>query len=390
VYFIRNQRLNCITLLVLIFTFTYQDCGKGHQAPATSRGTETLNSSAAALRANPQDQAKSIYGVTVDSIENAEGIALSLARFPPDRKPTTRIVLDPEQEISEEYIRKVGVIKGVSDVMLLIADSHDMHKFKTPDDYKKRVEECVVKLGKLVDIWEVGNEVNGEWAGYPRKDDESDKEFDKRLYKELPRKRPEELEAIRTKVQKQIEAGFTALDGRRTALTLYFNDDAPDGQPDGCDYPGNYCWPDICRNKINHGHEYEMFSWVNKYLAGTAIKPTYVFISYYGEEKNDCSDIKMNGDKWLGIFKKLSGAFSDAKVGIGEVGPQCKDCDKSRNCCKKEMSKFISDYYKTYDRQLKASGAVPNYVGGYFYWYFLQDMVPSTKPALTELLEAIK
>lgn len=385
---IRSQYLACIALVCCLSIVTYQDCGKKQQPPANNRKPENTNSSAATLITTRLDSAKPIYGVTVDSIDDAEGIARSLAKFPPDRRPTTRIVLDPEQEISVEYIRKVERIKSVSDVMLLVADSHDMHKFKTPDDYKKRIEECVTKLDKSVDIWEVGNEVNGEWAGYPRGDGESDKEFDKRLYRELPTKSAEELEALRTKVQKHVAAGFEPLTGKKTALTLYFNDDDPDGQPDGCGYPGNYCWPDICRTNINYGHEYEMFSWLNKYFVKTGIKPTYIFISYYGGDGNDCSDVKMDGDKWAAIFTKLSGMFLDSHVGIGEIGPQCKKCEKKRDCCNKDKSKFISDYYQKYDKVLKDK--VPNYVGGYFYWYFLQDMVPNDKRALAELVNAVK
>jgi hypothetical protein len=31
----------------------------------------------------------------------------------------------------------------------------------------------------------------------------------------------------------------------------------------------------------------------------------------------------------------------------------------------------------------------PKYVGGYFYWYGLQDMIPSSRPAVTDLIKAI-
>jgi hypothetical protein len=333
----------------------------------------------------------------VDSIDDPTAIAGSirvindsLPKRPDGRSPvTTRIVLDYEQPLTVEYVNKVAAIHAVSDVMLLVADSHDLYKFKSADEYRRRLADCVEKLGKYVDIWEVGNEVNGEWAAYPRNPDETDKQFDDRLYKkELPKKRNEELEPVRLKVKDSITTGFDVLKGKTIALTLYFNADSPDGQPDGCNYPGQYCWPDICRDKVNYGHEYEMFAWLNKYFVPTGLKPNYLLVSYYGDDHNDCGNIKMDAAKWEGIFNKLHGLYRDAKLGIGEIGAQCNKCKDSRNCCKKDKSYYVSAYYGTIDRHLK--GTVENYVGGYFYWYFLQDMVPNTRPELGELIRAIK
>jgi hypothetical protein len=61
---------------------------------------------------------------------------------------------------------------------------------------------------------------------------------------------------------------------------------------------------------------------------------------------------------------------------------------QSSTCCKKDKSYYISTYYGTVDRHLK--DAVNNYVGGYVYWYFLQDMAPNTKPELVELMRTIR
>jgi hypothetical protein len=54
--------------------------------------------------------------------------------------------------------------------------------------------------------------------------------------------------------------------------------------------------------------------------------------------------------------------FPNSKIGMGEVG--------TRDTAKK--AEYIKRYYS-----MKI--AEPNYVGGYFWWYFRQDMVPYTK-----------
>ncbi|MDQ3907730.1 MAG: reverse transcriptase domain-containing protein, partial [Acidobacteriota bacterium] len=145
---------------------------------------------------------------------------------------------------------------------------------------------------------------------------------------------------------------------------------------------------ELCRAEVNYGHEYEMFAWLNKYFVPTGLKPDYLLVSYYGDDHNDCGQIKMDAPKWETVFKKLHGLYPDAKLGFGEIGAECKRCEEARDCCKKDKSYYISTYYGTVDKRLK--GTVENYVGGYFYWYFLQDMVPSTKPELAELIKAIK
>ncbi len=37
--------------------------------------------------------------------------------------------------------------------------------WELPTEYKNRVKEYMGVLGNNVDIWEIGNEINGEWLG---------------------------------------------------------------------------------------------------------------------------------------------------------------------------------------------------------------------------------
>lgn len=82
----------------------------------------------------------------------------------------------------------------------------------------------------------------------------------------------------------------------------------------------------------------------------------YVLISYF---EDDCNGAQPN---WQAVFTKLHGMFPNSKIGFGEVGT-VNDPRKAS---------YINRYYSMHID-------VPNYVGGYFWWYFKEDMVPYTK-----------
>jgi hypothetical protein len=81
----------------------------------------------------------------------------------------------------------------------------------------------------------------------------------------------------------------------------------------------------------------------------------FVFVSYY---EDDCNGAQPD---WQAVFDKLGLMFPQAKIGIGECGTKHED--------KKEA--YIKRYYTM-------NIAHPRYVGGYFWWYFVDDMVPAT------------
>ena len=62
-----------------------------------------------------------------------------------------------------------------------------------------------------------------------------------------------------------------------------------------------------------------------------------------------------------------------AKLGIGE-------CGTTRSEAKSE---FIHRYYGP-------SVPEPRFIGGQFWWYFVTDMVPASKPLWSELAAAMK
>ncbi len=112
-----------------------------------------------------------------------------------------------------------------------------------------------------IDIWEIGNEVNGEWLG--------------------------------DSVSEKIESAFNIVNslGKISALTLYYNKDC-------FDKPEN-----------------EMFLWtLNNIPQNMRDSLNYVFVSYYDD---DCNGLQPD---WQTVFDSLHSVFPNSKLGIGECG----------------------------------------------------------------------
>lgn len=249
-----------------------------------------------------------IYGVTTDDGYNVGPLIDSVSSLP--KKVVTRIVFDPRVPATE-YLPGVTAVYDASYVMGELLDSYAMKSY-SKTDYIRRAKEYLNKLGGVVDIWEVGNEVNGEWLG------------------------------TTSSIIAKISGAFDVLKqaGKVTALTLYYNA--------GCEAPGR-----------------EMFAWTNANIpARMKTGLDYVWVSYY---EDDCFGLQPN---WQDVFSRLALMFPNSKLGIGEMGT----LDPAR---KQEM---LAKYYK-----LSKPGAItaPRFVGGYFYWYYRQDMVPKTSPLWT-------
>lgn len=262
-----------------------------------------------------------LWGVTIDDVSDLDAIQLSLRKL--SRRPTARIVFD-ELVPAGDYLEAAVTIHAVSGVMGELVDSMYVPLY-TPAQYEQRAAEYLDALGPDVDIWEIGNEINGEWVCAP----------------DAEACTPEQTAEV---VQK-ITLAFDQVKqrGRPAALTLYYNE--------GC-----YSHPDN-----------EVFTWAAANVP-RALKEglDYVFLSYY---EDDCNGLQPD---WPAVFQKLAAMFPDAKLGIGE----CGTAEPSR----KEA--YLDRYYRM-------SIPEPRFVGGFFWWYFREDMVPHTAPLWSALDDAI-
>lgn len=270
------------------------------EAGRTSAGAGGSDAAGGAGASAPPATSERLYGVTVDSIDALDDTVTSLQMLA--KKPTTRLVFDAGGSATR-YARAAKQIHGVSGVMGELLDSEQVSDLSV-DDYAARTTEYLDALGDAVDIWEIGNEINGEWLG-----DTSDV-----------------VEKI-TRAYQLVHAR-----GKVTALTLYYNDG---------------CWQSA---------DHEMFRWATEQIPDELKSGLdYVFVSYYDD------NCKGSDPNWTAVFTRLSKLFPSSKLGFGECGT--KDASKK--------AEYIQRFY-----ELRVD--LPQYVGGYFWWYYRQDMLPYT------------
>jgi hypothetical protein len=251
-----------------------------------------------------------IYGLTLDAVDGLNKIDTSLANL--CKKPTTRIVFD-EFVAATYYQTPVNEISKYSFIMGEILDSYYMSQYSL-QQYTDRTNEYLNLLGNKVDIWEIGNEINGEWLG-----NNSD-------------------------VVAKMNAAYSIIKAanKKTELTLYYNKN---------------CWS----NPAN-----EMFRWAQTNISTTMKNNLdYVLVSYY---EDDCNNLQPN---WQQVFDSLHTMFPNSKIGLGECGTTTTN-----------KAAYISRYYGM-------NITTPNYVGGYFWWYYKQDCVPYTNTLWTVFNNAI-
>lgn len=344
-----------------------------------------------------------LFGLTTESVDDVNRLLPALQKIREKFIPTLRVVFQPakndreDEKMLSEYATALAQIRGNDPIpnayiLGLLVDSSSFHKF---DDAKvrERARKYAEKLSNYVDIWEAGNEVNGDWVGWEKGKQEKIS--------------ADELEQMRKSVGSRIKIVYDTINSvystkkktARFALNLYFNDDNIDSCKDDKEkYTGRNCLNEDLKNcKGECLHDYEMFTWAKKYLKPYGMKFDYVLFSFY---KDDCTQPITDAAFWVKTFAKLSEEFKIGdnvpKVGFGEVAPQCycsvgkdgrpeQDDDKRRlaPCCRPEQPRYIRDYYQTLHSQIrdtiaKMNGSKPDYVGGFFYWYFYQDATDSS------------
>jgi len=199
-----------------------------------------------------------LWGVTIDDTTNIVQIVDGLANFPV--RTTARVVFDTGMPPSS-YKSDLDSIHKVANVMGEPIDS-DPHNTKlTVAQYRARMVRYMDAFPSTVDIWEIGNEVNGEWTGSP---------------------------AI---MGQKIAAAYDEAKkrGLKTAITLFYSDS----------YNGT-------------SRDMALWSTVNvpQYVRDGV---DYVLVSHY-------PTAVLGGPNWTTVFDSLGGAYGKAKLGFGELG----------------------------------------------------------------------
>jgi hypothetical protein len=246
-----------------------------------------------------------LAGVTVDDTSDISGIISAERRLP--IRPVTRLYLDVTQPPSA-YAPAIKVLRPVSYLMGELLDSSDETRISAAG-YQRRVREYVSSFWKKIDIWEVGNEVNGSWTGpYP---------------------------VVSAKLAEAYRV--VAARGLPAALTLYYNDGCGDG-------PG----------------ELDPLAFSRRYVpASVRGGLRYVFVSYYPQQ---CGDLRPSPGTWRRLFVALHRLYPRALAGFGEIGLTGPVSARTLRYARSEIA-----YY--YGLRL----GLPYYVGGYFWWYYAED-----------------
>jgi hypothetical protein len=279
-----------------------------------------------------------IYGVTLDDVSSPAAGVNSLSQMA--QTPAARIVFDAGVRPSY-YLKPIQQFRNVAYIMGELVDSSYMQQY-TISQITSWTQSYTKALGNLVDIWEIGNEVNGNWLG------------SNTLAK---------IEAMYDVVSSQ---------GGATALTFFYEGEPSD--PNNCiaaDHGGN-----------------DMFTWINQQFQLSLpasqrpsetekirLNVNYVLVSWYPDQ---CPGETPN---WPWVFGQLANIFPNSKVGFGELGTADPQYGSSFE---------INEISKYYPMAKTISGLPASYIGGYFWWYFAEEMVPWGTPLSSVLNTAIR
>lgn len=236
----------------MLLTAFVLSCGGGSQGESAPAPTPTSPAPASVGR---------VVGVTTDdpTVGTADQVD-ALAALP--RRAMVRTTFDLGRSPSD-YVASISAISRVADVMGQPLDSSDMSRLG-PAGVRARIDQYIAALGDTVSVWEVGNEVNGNWVG------------------------PDPM----AKVEAMFDAAKSA--GRRTALTLYYENPPTPG--------------------------FAMIPWVDEHIPeGHRMRSglDYVLVSYYDDQN---AGHQLTQPEMDAIFTALARRFPNARLGLGEFG----------------------------------------------------------------------
>ncbi len=263
-----------------------------------------------------------LYGVTTESVGNLTSLSDSLTRHA--KRPTTRIVFQQGTNPAD-YTSAISNLRNTSYVMGEILDSTAL-KNTSVDNYRTRTRSFVNQFKNNIDIYEIGNELNGEWVGTP------------------------------ADINAKVQAAYDVVEKENASLNLKSA------------VTLNY-WP----SSNCYSYPWEATeSFAQQMPAEVRNGVDYALLSFY---ETACSPrAKPTDQQFIDIFSKLKTIFPNAKIGMGEVGAQGKADGLPADPTLAEKQQLISRYYGMHNSLKSALG--PRYVGGYFWWYYYQDAVP--------------
>jgi len=244
-YRITNRKR--ITLLIALFAFVI-----------------TLSGCKADKNNTGIDPTQPIYGITVSDSWSGEDTLQQIVNAieAMSVKPTVRMVMS--QKIApEDYVWIFKKIHAVAYVVAQPVDSYYMNRYKSVDAYLQRFKESYEHLSPYVDMWEIGNEINGEgWIG-------DDRQFN----------------------ADKMYAAYKFIEEKNAKTLLVSYEVAPGDQ------------------------EMSMMDWLQRYVPEDMKKGLdYMTVSYYEDDHHGFQP------DWKSMFETLQTMFPNSILAIGECG----------------------------------------------------------------------
>lgn len=205
-----------------------------------------------------------VWGLTTDACDGRTGAQVTSLKYLPKRTMLRTVFDMPADGASAAgYVDCVQRLSAVADIMGQPLDSSYMAGISLADT-RTRMDQYLSTLGPYINVWEVGNEVNGNWLG--------------------------------NNVVPKIEAMYDKAKAasKLTAITFYYEPPS--------------------------GSQWDMIAWIDKNIpAGHRIRAglNYALVSYYEDQNGGHQLTQAELDT---MFMALTTRFPNALVGIGEFG----------------------------------------------------------------------
>lgn len=279
-----------------------------------------------------------LRGVTIEYVDRLDVTVKALSSHA--QPATVRIVFQTGTS-AKDYAEAVRRLRPHAYLVGTILDSTAVSEYSVAK-VRERTREFVRAFGSQIDIWEIGNELNGEWLGKP--DD------------------------IRAKTW----AAFDVVKRENANLKLQ------------AAVTLNY-WP----SKDCYAKSWEATdSFAAALPEAIRTGADHAWLSFY---ETACDPIaRPSVSQFTGAFTRLGKTFPNAKVGFGEVGVQGIASGFAKEPSLSARKTVANRYYGMHAELQANLGA--RFEGGYFWWTYYQDAVraKSTKSLWSTLDGLIK
>jgi len=285
-----------------------------------------LAAPAAPASARPRPLPLPLHGLTLESVSPLGPTVRAIAAH--RVQPVVRIVFQHDLGPAA-YAPAVDRLRPHAYLMGEILDSTAVRRTSIAH-YRARTQAFVRRFGDRMDIWEIGNELNGEWLGQPSR-----------------------INAKVVAAYQVVEHEYADL-ALRSAITLNY-------------WPSHNCY----------AHPWEATLPFARHMPREVRQGVnFVFLSFYETACNPVAHPSVG--QFARTFRSLERIFPNARVGLGEVGAQGRSDGLAADPTLVDKQRIAERYYGMYP-QLRARLG-PRFVGGYFWWYYAQDAVPRNRP----------